>query len=110
MIATPAYFMTAGPFPECPRRGAPQLLREGSKPHGRDATRLGSREPGPALAGRAQTEMKRLLALDFLAGSWAVALQASSSAISNPSHVLAAGTNDGQNDSPFRSHFDADDK
>ena len=29
MIATPAYFMTAGPFPECPRRGAPQLLARG---------------------------------------------------------------------------------
>ena len=28
------------------------LLREGSKPHSRDAPRLGSREPGPALAGR----------------------------------------------------------
>jgi hypothetical protein len=28
----------------------------------------------------------------------------------NPSHVLSAGTNDKQNDSPFRSHFHADDK
>ena len=48
MIATPAYFMTAGPFPECPRRGAPWFWREGSTPHGRDATRLGSQEPGAA--------------------------------------------------------------
>jgi hypothetical protein len=30
-------------------------------------------------------------------------------AVANPSHVLSAGTNDGQNDSPFRSHFHADD-
>jgi hypothetical protein len=29
-------------------------LREGSKPDGRDATRLGSREPGAALAARAR--------------------------------------------------------
>ena len=49
MIATPAYFMTAGPFPECPRRGAPQLLREGSKPDGLDAKRLGPREPDAAV-------------------------------------------------------------
>jgi hypothetical protein len=36
------------PLPECPRRGAPKLLREGSKPDGRDAKRLGSREPDAA--------------------------------------------------------------
>jgi hypothetical protein len=36
------------PFPECPRRGAPYVLREASTPHGRDAARLGSREAGAA--------------------------------------------------------------
>ena len=36
--------------------------------------------------------------------------QTLSPAAANPSHVLSAGTNDGQNDSPFRSHFHADDK
>src|SRR5881227_2706516 len=36
--------------------------------------------------------------------------QTLSSAVANPSHVLSAGTNDGQNDSPFRSHFHADDE
>ena len=35
----------ASPFSECPRRGAPLFLREGSKPDGRDAARLGSQEP-----------------------------------------------------------------
>ena len=36
--------------------------------------------------------------------------QTLSSRIANPSHVLAAGTNDGQNNSRFRSCFYADDK
>ena len=53
MITTPAYFMTAGPFPECPRRGAPQLLREGSKPE--DETRSGLVHESPVRgSGRAQ--------------------------------------------------------
>ena len=34
------------------------IAREGSKPHGRDAARLGSREPGAALAARASKEFQ----------------------------------------------------
>ncbi len=41
---------------------------------------------------------------------WVSARQRFEPAIANPSHVLAAGTNRGQNDSPFRSHFYADDR
>jgi hypothetical protein len=54
-------------FRFCPD-GHDLLLREGSKPHGRDAPRLGSREPGPALAGRTNgKEDPGLEASDFLA-------------------------------------------
>ena len=70
VIATPAYFMTAGPFPECPRRGAPKLLREGSKPDGRDAKRLGSQEPDaaePHARKRKNSAKARAEDLDFLA-------------------------------------------
>jgi len=41
------------PFPSAPGEEH-QSSREGSKPQGRDAARLGSREPAAALAARAQ--------------------------------------------------------
>src|SRR3954463_10550090 len=44
------------PFPSAPGEELLKSLREGAKPDGRDAKRLGSREPGAAPAARAQAE------------------------------------------------------
>lgn len=71
--------------------------------------RLGSREPGAALAARAQTKGQEDQVQGLSVGASNDSNQTVSSAIANPSHVLSAGTNDGRNDSPFRSHFYADD-
>ena len=49
-------------------------LQKGSKPHGRDAPRLGSREPGPALAGRTNgREDLGLEALEISSGAFVCA-------------------------------------
>ena len=41
-------------------------LQKGSKPDGRDALRLGSREPGAALAARAQTKSRKTKFRDWV--------------------------------------------
>jgi len=92
VIATPAYFMTAGPFPEYPRRGTPQLLREGSKPDGRDALRLGAREPGPRPADALNAE------------GWKMPIARASIPcrdLAKESHVLCAS----KRASPAREHY-----
>lgn len=47
----------AGPGPSAFGEGH-LIPREGSKPYGRDAARLGSREPGAAIAARAEVQIK----------------------------------------------------
>jgi hypothetical protein len=67
------------------------LLREGSKPDGRDAARLGSREPGAAAAARAQTEKQRRLKLresGFLRERLSARHRSGSEALENASSVL----------------------